>query len=337
MSTTTVLALFIFPVLSALAFNQIILNASATCLFTTLEADCPATLTPPYRIPYTSVPPVDSALCALVAFFQLTFTPEVQLHLEYFLASILPLLAFASLEAVRPERHFLLAFPIIYGFGMRLIPLGALQPIYWLIFILTGSHRRRTVPAGAGNARAIALGLLAGYVLPSLALFHFEGRSPSLTAFWAVFALCQSLAQAAASYLLPVASTSGYRWTQALYLLTFAASSFMHITTMLSPEVDLEQMFVPSVSPRFSAPKTLQILDLLQWDIIITFASTWIGSLWFAESTRKAITILWPGRGVCWRRVVERIAAPKDICILYWYREGKLFYSNFLHLHAHLL
>ncbi|KAF7305140.1 Citreoviridin biosynthesis protein D [Mycena kentingensis (nom. inval.)] len=280
MSTTT--ALVIFPVLSALALKQTGGNAVA---FPSREAGV--------GNPYVGIPAIDDAICGFVTFFHIAFTPPVRPVLHYFLENALVLLAIPALEAARPGRHYLLGLPVLYGLAMQLFTVGAVLPIYWLVFILTNTAKRTSstgIPST--HAQAVAFGIFIGAAVPSACLILLQDSK--VTALWQLFPVWQFVAQSA--HLLVRRSAiheSGFPWIQALYLCAFVVSSSIHIATLFRT-ADLQGIFVPSMSPRVSASTTLQVLDLLQWDMIFAFASTLLGTVWLGRTRREVLFIaLW--------------------------------------------
>ncbi|KAJ7063512.1 hypothetical protein C8F01DRAFT_984957 [Mycena amicta] len=298
------LAVIIFPLLSALALKQTAGNAVASGLLSHIEKQCP---------------PTDSPLCAVVAFFHLAFTPEVRPLLHYFLSTALPLLAIPSLEAARPGRRALLALPIIYGLCMQLFTAGVVLPLYWLVFILTGAHKRRPPSAISSRyAQAILFGLFVGVAVPSACLITLQKEK--VTAFWQLFPLWQFLAQKA--HLLfrpPGAHQSGFTWVQTLYVAAFIVASFTHINAIFVGKNDLNAVFVPSIAPRVGASPTLHVLDLLQWDIAFAFGSTLLGTVWFARTRRDV------GYIVLWNILASIVVGPgAAVAAVALWRESQL-------------
>ncbi|KAJ7702244.1 hypothetical protein B0H17DRAFT_872151, partial [Mycena rosella] len=297
--------LVVFPVLSALALKLTFGNLYASDLLSTIEEQCPASLSSleltPLRLSYIGVPSVDAALCGVVTFFHLALTPQVLPFLTYFMSTTMALLAIPAFEACRNGRHSALALPVLFGLAMQVFTVGAVMPIYWLAFILTGAAQRRAgrenTQISSAHAQAVVFGLNIGAGIPSICLLVLQ--DPYVTTLWQLFPLWQFLAQSA--HLLsrrPSAHPgSGYSWVSALYLGAFIIASSTHIGTVAKAK-DLEgvkAIFLPSVAPLASAAApNLKVLGLLQWDGFFAFASTLIGTLWFARNSRQAFGIaLW--------------------------------------------
>ncbi|KAJ6488520.1 hypothetical protein C8R47DRAFT_482572 [Mycena vitilis] len=299
---STYIPVVLFPVLTALALRLIVGNVIASGLRPQLLAQCPQALQSleltPYRLDYTTLPSVDNALCRMVSFFHLALTPTVRPLLSYFLGTSLPLLALPALESVRPNRPALLALPVLVGLAGQLFTAGAVLPLYWLLFILSGSARAApsaSTPLAAQHTQAVAFGLLIGAGIPSALLLTL--RDPHVTALWQLFPLWQFLAQGAHLLVRPARRSgvqpadAGWGWVQALYIGAFVLSSSMHVAT-LAAAPSLRAVFLPSIAPRVGVAPELKALDLLQWDVIFAFGSTLLATLWFARTTRQLAGIL---------------------------------------------
>ncbi|KAJ6606436.1 hypothetical protein DFH09DRAFT_1017435 [Mycena vulgaris] len=301
---TTYIPLVIFPVLSALALKLTFGNVYASGLLSTVEEKCPAYLSSleltPHRLSYVGRPSIDQAICTVVVFFHFALTPEVLPFLTYFMGSTMALLALPAFEACRSGRHSLLALPVLFGLLMQVMTVGAVLPIYWLIFILTGAAQRRAggenTQISSAHAQAVVFGLNIGAGIPSICLLVLQ--DPYVTALWQLFPLWQFLAQSAHILVRrPSAHPgSGYSWVSALYLGAFIIASSTHIGTVAKARnlEGIKDVFLPSVAPLTSAAPNMKVLDLLQWDGVFAFASTLLGTLWFARTSRQALGLtLW--------------------------------------------
>jgi hypothetical protein len=224
-------------------------------------------------------------LCPFVAFFHLAFTQPVLPLLTYFLGTALPLLALPALEAVRPGRPAVLALPVLMGLAAQVFTFGAVLPLYWAVFIVSGAARASpssssSTTISALHVQAISFGLLAGALVPSACLVAL--RDPHVTALWQLFPLWQFIAQAA--HLLvrppspnpnpnnpnskaqsqspesPPSDRGGFGWIQALYLASFIAGSSTHVSTLFSAASTWRDVFLPSVAPRMGAPPELKVV-----------------------------------------------------------------------------
>ncbi|KAJ7491213.1 hypothetical protein FB451DRAFT_634557 [Mycena latifolia] len=302
--TNYILPLALFPALSVLAFRTIFGHFLASGLASSLKQQCPLIPTSledsPYRLVYVGVPVVDKRLCGLVALFHLALSPGTSPFLSYFLGTALPLLAIPALESFRRGRHSLLALPVVFGLVMQLMTVGAILPIYWLIFIITGSAQRRAARGkteiSQEHAEGVILGLAVGAGVPSVCISLF--LDPYVTAVWQFFPLLQFLIQT--GYLLVRRSNakSGYSSVRALYVGIFLISAVTHISSLVAAKniEGIKALLLPSAVPLTAAPSNLQVRDFLQWDAVFAFGSTLLASLWFAKNVSEVIyLLLWNG------------------------------------------
>ncbi|KAJ7273123.1 hypothetical protein C8J57DRAFT_1128816 [Mycena rebaudengoi] len=301
---STYIPLVLFPTLSALALKLTFGNLYASGFLSTLEEQCPSRLESleftPHRLPYIGVPSIDKGICNIAFFFHLAFTPAVSPYFTYFMGTAMSLLALPALESCRNGRHSALALPVMYGMLMQVMTVGAVLPVYWLIFILTGSGRRQAggekTKISQAHAEAVIFGLVIGAAIPSICMIVLQ--DPYVIVAWQLFPLWQFLAQSAHLLARPHSAhpESGHISVRALYLGAFILASSIHIAT-LSKAGDLagvKAIFLPSVVPLTSAAPNLQVLDLFQWDAFFGFASTLLGMVWFATNRRQAVCIaLW--------------------------------------------
>jgi hypothetical protein len=149
----------------------------------------------------------------------------------------------------------MLALPMLFGVLMQVLTVGAILPIYWLLFILTGAAQRRasgqnTIISSA-HAQAVVFGLTVGVGIPSLCFLMLQ--DPYVTALWQLLPLWQQLAQS--THLLirrPSAHPeSGYSWIRALYIGVFIMASSTHIGAVAKAKTldNIKAVFLPSVAP----------------------------------------------------------------------------------------
>ncbi|KAJ7349127.1 hypothetical protein DFH08DRAFT_959311 [Mycena albidolilacea] len=309
---STYTPLVVFPVLSALALKLTIGNAVASGLAPELESQCPDTFESlPYRLQYTGSNAIDVTLCTLVSFFHLAFTPPVRPLLTYFLATFFPLFAIPAFEAVRTGRPIVLALPVVLGLAGQLWTIGAMIPLYWLAFILSGAASAKPSPSASSSvssahAQAVSFSLLAGAVAPSVSLLMLE--DPYVTALWQLFPVWQLAAQAGHLLVRPAkpgpgVPANGFGWVQAFYVVTFVVGSSIHVGTLFAAP-SLRDVFLPSVAPRIGEAPELNVLNLLQWDAVFAFGSTLLATVWFARTTSQALTI------VLWNIVGSVVVGP---------------------------
>ncbi|KAJ7168332.1 hypothetical protein C8R43DRAFT_1060642 [Mycena crocata] len=326
--TNYVLPLLLFPALSLFAFRATFGHLLASGLRSTLIQQCPPIATSlqeaPYRLEYTGVPAVDKRLCGLVALFHLALTDEVSPFLNYFMGTALPLLALMALESFRKGRHSLLAFPVVFGLVSQLITVGVTLPIYWLIFIVTGSAQRRAVKGrteiSQPHVEGVILGLTIGAAIPSVCLSAL--RNPVVSAFWQGFPLWQYLVTSGHMLFRRVSpnANSGYSWLRAFYIGVFALCAGTHIGSVAARNIEgVKALLLPSLVPLTSAAPNFQVRDFLQWDAVFSFGSTLLATLWFAEDFRQLFNLL------LWNTIASIVVGPgAAIAAVALWRESKL-------------
>ncbi|KAJ7771632.1 hypothetical protein B0H16DRAFT_190530 [Mycena metata] len=291
--------LIVFPVMSALCLKLITQNSAG--LTPHLQGQCSPTSPEesPYRITYIGGA-ADAAICSFVAFFHLALTPTARPLLNYFLGTSLPLLALPALEAHRASTRgpAILSFPVLFGLAGQVFTVGAVLPLYWLIFILSGAAS--TTPTSSTkisseHAQATVFSLIIGVGVPSACLLFL--RDPHVTALWQLFPLYQLIAYSGHLLVRPPQANSsgnGFGWVQALYLSSFIVGSSTHLSTIAAAP-SVASVFLPRTgAPGIGVAPELLVLDVLQWDSIFAFGSTMLATLWFAHTTRQALTIaLW--------------------------------------------
>ncbi|KAJ7677227.1 hypothetical protein B0H17DRAFT_1015931 [Mycena rosella] len=323
--TNYILPLALFPALSVLAFRTIFGHFLASGLALTLKQQCPPIPTSEnaYQLVYTGVPVVDKRLCGLVTLFHLALSSETSPFLNYFFGTALPLLAIPALESFRRGRHFLLALPVVFGLIMQLMTVGAILPIYWLIFITTGSARRRAAKEKSEisqtHAEGVIVGLAVGAGIPSVCLSLLQ--DPYVTAVWQFFPLLQFLAQTGHLLVRRPNANSGYSSIRALYIGIFLLSAATHIGSLLATNNigDIKALLIPSLAPLTDAQPNFQVRDFLQWDAVFAFGSTLLASLWFAKNAIEVIYI------VLWNSIASVAVGPgAAIAAVALWRESQL-------------
>ncbi|KAJ7184318.1 hypothetical protein C8R46DRAFT_457470 [Mycena filopes] len=296
----TYIPLILFPVLSALALKLILRNLdTAAGLTPYLEHQCsPPSLheSPhPYRLSYTGLDALDATVCGFVAFFHLALTPTVRPLLTYFLGTSLPLLALPALEAHRRGHSAILSLPVLVGLAGQLFTVGAVLPLYWLVFILSGAAHvapspSRTTQISSAHAQATVFSLFIVGVISACLLVLSD---PHVTALWQLFPLYQFIAQTVHILVRPLANSTahGFGWIQALYVTSFIAGSSLHLGTIAAAP-SVASVFLPRMGPpAVRVTPELLVLDVLQWDSIFAFGSTLLATVWFARTTRQALAI----------------------------------------------
>ncbi|EEB98449.1 hypothetical protein MPER_02036, partial [Moniliophthora perniciosa FA553] len=175
--------------ITALAFHYIILQTEYNGLGKKIQPYCPeqplGSYTP-YRITYSGIDGVDKFLCTLVTVFHAALNDTTgRDFLQYFLSQGGPVMAMISLEGCRRNRHFVFAFPVIYGILMQTASFGATFSFYWAPFIASGAATvagsKDTVVSKA-DAQAIIFGQLIGFGIPTAGMILMV--HPHVTAIW---------------------------------------------------------------------------------------------------------------------------------------------------------
>ncbi|KAG5645880.1 hypothetical protein DXG03_005027 [Asterophora parasitica] len=258
-----------------------------------------------YRLSYVGHGTTDAILCPLVTFFHRAFSvPDALSGLAYFLGVGGPLIAIPSVESWRTGRSVLIAYPVIYGLLSQTLTVGLVYPIYWLIFILSGSAntgrgggRPEDAKITQGHAEAIIFGLLVGAVVPTVGMLVLD--DPVVTAMWQPYPAYVSLAQYAHLALRPASkhSDSGYKTIRFLYLALFMISSSVHISTiwpLISKDLTtIQRLFLPTISsPTRSTEAGLRVLHFLKWDLTFGLSAAMFATLWFARDLTESVALV---------------------------------------------
>jgi len=300
-ATCFALPLVVFPSITALAYKFIFGHLVQSGLREKIARQCSPALASlevtPYRLNYTGFGSVDQNACTLVSIFHAAMSPAPSLFTNYFIWTLTPVVAISSIESCRNGRHFSLAVPVLFTLTMQVMSFGAVMPLYWLLFIWTGTAglraqgERTKVPQA--QAEAIIFGIFIGFVVPTLCMLALE--DPYVTAMWQLFPAWQALAQRVHLFGRPVSRhpESGYRTLRALYIAIFILSSSIHLS-VVAPRVhdfsSLKRIFVPSISvlPSDTALE-LQVLDFLQFDAVFGFLSSLLATLWFGHTGKEVM------------------------------------------------
>ena len=296
------LPFIVFSLLGAVAYHFIFSHLYQSSLHTAIAKACASGLAEPspYRLRYVGLDAIDSALCTFVAFFQTAINHQDSLAFAtYFIGIGAPLIAVPAVEGWRAGRSRFIAYPVIFGVLFQIMTLGLTMPLYWLIFILAGGARSRSL--GPGNAsisqaaaEAVVFGIIVGGVIPSVGMLVLN--DPHVTAMWQPFPIYISLAQYIHLLFRPSSRypQSGYQTIRGLYIATFIVCSSVHIATIWpilggDPHA-LRRVFIPSVTIH---PTTIEhaVHHLLKWDFTIAFASSILITLWLAESNRQLVLL----------------------------------------------
>jgi len=297
------LALILFPGLTALAVSMLFGRFNSAGMDLKLRAYCQPSSTLPttYLIQYTGLSAFDKALCPLVTFFHnIMDSPTSLSFLTYAIGIGAPLILLPLLEACRIGRHGLVAYPVIWGLFMQTATFAVIFPIYWLVFILAeGSQKDRNFSIRSftqAEAEAMVFGVIIGAVIPSVAMLTMT--DPYLTAIWQIYPAIVSIAQLAHLQFRPVSRhpQSGYRTMQVLYIASFIVSSSVHISTVwpiFNDFAAIKTLLLPSLSPLHPSEElNLHLLNFLKWDVIIAYSATALAMLWFTKNIKQVLTVL---------------------------------------------
>ncbi|KAH7919904.1 hypothetical protein BV22DRAFT_1074737 [Leucogyrophana mollusca] len=255
----------------------------------------------PYRLAYTGVSDLDHNLCLLVGFFHGLMDPSYRPLVAEIMPSIAAAIAVLYAEAARETHPSLLHMPVVVGIIFQCFTFAVVMPVYWLVFVLTGSATRHassnsgSTKINQANAEALLFALLVGFVIPTVGMFVLE--DPTVTVIWQGFPFWMELAQFAHRLIRPPTRfiESGYRTIQATYSFVFLASAALHITyvwPIVNNHPLLKLLFVPSLltlDP--GTPLKESIAHFIKWDMIFGAGSSILATFWFAENV-KELTIL---------------------------------------------
>lgn len=269
-----------------------------------LAAQCslsPLTI-PNYFLPYTGFGPLDGHICALVTFFQVMMEePTLPFFAEFFV-SFATLATIPYIEAARNGCSAALSLPLIVGLAYQSIPVGFIMPLYWLIFIWTGSSSLHKRIQGAdakidhGHAEGILFALVIAYLIPTAGMMSLDDAY--VTAIWHGFPILMTVADFGHRLFRP-SSDSGYKTVRATYIILFVITSSYHISIVWPTFRDyatFKHLFIPSVRPLdpSATPLELGILNFLKWDAAGAYVSSILATFWFSRNMREFLVIaLW--------------------------------------------
>ncbi|KAG2158115.1 uncharacterized protein EDB93DRAFT_1246602 [Suillus bovinus] len=295
--------LAVFPLLTiAAAYLVMVQCLYGNGLVPKLHAVCGAAVEGesfPTRISYTNIPALDFNLCAIVTFFHslMNTTYQPLLILMCTTLSAIAIIPFA--EATREHHSQRLKMPATIGMMFQLCSCAVVMPIYWFAFALTGGTTRRSDRINQGNAEALLFALVVGYAIPTVCMVVFE--DPVVTAIWQFFPLFMKLAQWAHSKIRSPSrlTGSGYGTVQAMYLLVYVSSAYLHVVhvwPLFNSLALTQKLIIPPTAPL--DPSAISVAEgvaaFLKWDIAFAAGSTILMTLWFARSLRSLVVlILW--------------------------------------------
>jgi hypothetical protein len=282
-----------------------------------LASNCTSTSSSGFLLPYTHIPPIDYQLCLLVAFFDAGFaTPASSTYLLYLVTHLAPVVLIPLVEANRPGRSLLLAFPLLIGVIYQRLTAGAVIPAWFLLAIATGAHALAGPAAHVGRfaAESIHFALVTAYFVPTVLMMLYP-HAPRIIVFWQMFPLWMTLAQYAYRTLFssraaapagPAGAVAGQKAVQRMYTNTFVLSAIVHwyvVGSLLGDIPALKAFFFAPLTP-VTGDAVLDALHTLQWDGVFFWAAPMLGSLWWA---RNALEV---GALVLWHAFATAIFGP---------------------------
>ncbi|THV07843.1 hypothetical protein K435DRAFT_741221 [Dendrothele bispora CBS 962.96] len=300
---TKILALIIFPALSALGINFVLYHALASGFANKVFFEECAKIDNPYRLPYTDFPIVNQGLCVLISLFHSTFDPSVYPFMIWFMATTAPIVAFIALEARRQNRKapFMVKNSTITGLLMQTLSFAFTLPLYWMFSVTSGVISTR--PSAGDNstrtvsksyAQAVFFAILLGLVVPTVCMLNFQ--TPYATLAWQPFPAYVAIVQSLYLTIAGSSSGSGYAWIRALYVSCFIANAYVHVSLIL-PQINdlqtLQNLFVPTEALiDIAKPGPAHALHMIQWDAYIGLGSSILATFWFAKSVGQFIGLL---------------------------------------------
>jgi hypothetical protein len=297
-----------------------------------LAEECPTPFAgkQPFQLKYLGgyAPPIEGILCILVGFFHGLFQTEAESVTPFavdFLTSFSACVTIPLVEASRANRPLLLGFPLIFGILYQNLGGGVIIPLYWALFLATTRDKAVGSQIDQASAESVLFGLVVGFALPTAAM-AYTGAIQTI-AFWQAFPLWISVFQHLHLLFRPsrTNSGSGHRTVQATYTIIFLVSTAMHLRTLSIYGFDVQRIadaFFPSLAmPDAKKGHTglTSSVHFLQWDMVFIFGSTFLASLWFAESMVQGVLL------TVWSALASVVLSPgAAVCGIFMWREAKL-------------
>lgn len=249
---------------------------------------------------YTGFIGLDEALCPLVDFFSVILkSPEGSSYLHYAFGIGLPLLLLPTFEAYRPHQSRILKYPALWFLLSQFITIGVAISLYWFAFIMVGSPQKSRNSSSKlytqAEAEALVFGLIAGSVIPSVAMLMLDDHL--IIALWQFYPIYLAVAESVHLFFRPSSRypQSGFITLRVLFFAVFTLSSSIHISTIwphINDWIQLKALLLPSITPLSSnIAAAFHYLDFLKWDITIGYSSTVLATLWFAENKKQLFAI----------------------------------------------
>jgi hypothetical protein len=246
---------------------------------------------------------LNASFCPLAEFFAGIFTIPAGLEFTTYISNItLPVLLLPVFEAYRTGQSKLLKYPTIWFLITNWATMGAVYPLYWMTFVLTGGpklYRKRSAKLYTqAEAEALLFALIAGAVIPTV--FLLKMYDSVVLAIWMLYPILMAVAESAHLYFRPPSRhpESGIITLRVLFFGSFILASSAHISTVwpLFKNCDkFKEVLIPLIAPLpTSSLAALHYFDFLKWDLYFTHASTILATFWFAENLNQIFAIsLW--------------------------------------------
>lgn len=267
---------------------------------------------------------MDKQFCVIVAFFHEAMTPGDPITLLSYFIGIGPILTvIPAVESYRTDRSAVIAFPVVFGLLSQVLTIGAITPLYYLAFFLSGGRARfdTTTSITKAQAQAIIFGLIVGAGIVSICMVKFQ--NPIVTALWQPYPVF--MAVATLLYLTikrPIRAESGFGTIQLFHIISFISASLLHLANLWPRRSDFEALkalYVPSLAPLVDTLTPAKAHDFLKWDLTFSLLSTGIAQLWFVSDVIEIPFILF------WYLIAIPIFGPGAavIAVSMW-REGQI-------------
>ncbi|KAF5330677.1 hypothetical protein D9619_005888 [Psilocybe cf. subviscida] len=307
-SLRTLLALVVFPSLSALALYHTFGLLKADGTLQTLRAQCESSISSAasslertYFTSFTGNNPIDEQLCVLVRFFNIMISSSEALpFLAYGIGISLPIVVLPLVGSYKVGGSRLLGYPAIWGLLSQVATVGVVYPIYWLAVIMSTRTQDPKISGPrsftTAEAQAIIFGVLVGAIIPSVAMIMLNDTEIILG--WQFYPLLVSVASFGHLVWRPKESFSqpGLGLIQILYFGAFMVSSSVHIATvwpMIQNLDTLSKFLLPTATPLpTSLDIDLHLLNFLKWDLMFAFSATSLAMLWFTRSIKQCVAVL---------------------------------------------
>lgn len=321
--------MLVFPTISFYALDYIFQHAIHAGTMAKVAALC--TGSTPYKSTYTGIPRLDDELCGLVGFFTVMLNPHNLPFNVELLTGLAALAAVPYIEAARQGRNILLEFHWVIGIIYQKFTGGAILPVYWLLFVVTGAASLHHKPQVNGNgaidqkrAESIVFSLIFTYIIPSAAMLM--ANNIYVTAFWQAFPMWMYGSQKLYLLVRPASRTSGASTISIIYAGLFLLSAIPHLllltpilTSNPQPLAALSSLFIPSFAPLDPRSTTIDqgVMDFIKWDEAMMLVGAFTATVWVLGTSVKGFVGL-----VAWWVVSLALCGPgATVAGIFWWRE----------------